>query len=79
MQTDADKRLFLPTASYLVVETAAGSSDSPAVHASLLLVLPTHTVLGPCGPEELTQVCPVSVSPPLVELERKKTKKHGDI
>lgn len=62
--------IFQPTASYLGVQTATGSSDSPAAHVFLLLGLPRHTPLGPSVPEELTQVFPVLVSPSLVELER---------
>lgn len=62
--------IFQPTASYLGVQTATGSSDSPAAHVFLLLGLPRHTPLGPSVPEELTQVFPVSVSPSLAELER---------
>jgi len=62
--------IFQPTASYLAVPTAAGSSDSPAVHVFLLLGLLRHTGLEPSAPEELTQVFPVSASPPPAELER---------
>lgn len=72
--------IFQPTASYLVVRTATGSSDSPAVHVFLLLGLPRHTPLGPSVPEELTQVFPVLVSPPLAELESSiENRKHSGV
>lgn len=72
--------IFQPTACYLVVQTATGSSDSPAAHVFLLLGLPRHTPLGPSVPEELTQVFPVLVSPLLAELERSiENRKHSGV
>lgn len=62
--------IFQPLVSSLVVQTATGSSDSPAVHVLLVLGLPQHTLMEPSVPEELTQVFPVLMSPPLAELER---------
>lgn len=61
------------------VQTATGSSDSPAAHVLLLLGLVRQTLMGPSAPQGLTRVFPVSLSPSPGKLESNRTHSGVDI